>query len=404
MCGVIYFHVNFPLSHNDQYTAQFYAAIASSVISYILGVLVFIDYELYKRATNYTFNLSINQRVMIFSSFLGTFWCILGSIIYGYTEGWTFTQGIFFSLVTITTIGFGDYVPTKTISKIILLFYATIGIVIMGVFLNSITKAIDDYLHSKVVSSLVKFKLKLAQSNNNSKQKRNHNPSGSINDDIFIKKDSLSVTSRSISGIPISDKNSMEESTYDYECKLLVHQLFFAIIIFSIFWTFTAGIFSVLQGWSYSESLYFCYIAFSTIGYGDHIPDKMYAGTVFIVFILIGLVAVSYLISVVTNFMQLTMETHSTKAELKRKYKNSLKRLSRASTNELLEQSIDAKEIDIVRDLMSVAKCHQKNMTSLLKDLNDIEQLNDNPVKDKIYKYQKLYDNLCVLFEKKLNE
>lgn len=38
-------------------------------------------------------------------------WLILGTFTFKNSEGWTFVEGFYFCMVTLTTIGFGDYVP-----------------------------------------------------------------------------------------------------------------------------------------------------------------------------------------------------------------------------------------------------------------------------------------------------
>ena len=46
-----------------------------------------------------------------------------------FQEQWTYLQGIYFSIVTFLTVGFGDFVPTKTASKVVLFPFALVGIV-----------------------------------------------------------------------------------------------------------------------------------------------------------------------------------------------------------------------------------------------------------------------------------
>ena len=42
---------------------------------------------------------------------------LLGSLVYHLLEGWTYLEALYFSFTTLTTIGFGDYLPSTPISK-----------------------------------------------------------------------------------------------------------------------------------------------------------------------------------------------------------------------------------------------------------------------------------------------
>ena len=65
-------------------------------------------------------------------SILVTLWTVFGALVMGSFEEWSFTRGIYFALVTLTTIGFGDYAPSKDYSRGFNVFYASIGIIMVG--------------------------------------------------------------------------------------------------------------------------------------------------------------------------------------------------------------------------------------------------------------------------------
>lgn len=53
---------------------------------------------------------------------------ITGTVIFHTIEGWSFVDSFYFSGMTITTIGYGDFVPTSDFSKIITVGYSILGI------------------------------------------------------------------------------------------------------------------------------------------------------------------------------------------------------------------------------------------------------------------------------------
>ena len=68
-----------------------------------------------------------------------TFFVILiGSTVYRYLENWSWVDAICFSVVTLTTVGFGDFAPKTDGGKIFTIFYIIIGIGIILSFINTL--------------------------------------------------------------------------------------------------------------------------------------------------------------------------------------------------------------------------------------------------------------------------
>lgn len=57
---------------------------------------------------------------------------LIGTIFFHYTEGWNWVDSFYFSGGTITTLGYGDLVPTQSLTKIFVVFYTifTLGLVL----------------------------------------------------------------------------------------------------------------------------------------------------------------------------------------------------------------------------------------------------------------------------------
>ena len=53
---------------------------------------------------------------------------VLGALFYSVAEGWSFTDGLYFCAVTITTVGYGDFVPSSDASKAFTIGYILIGL------------------------------------------------------------------------------------------------------------------------------------------------------------------------------------------------------------------------------------------------------------------------------------
>ena len=67
-----------------------------------------------------------------------------GSVVYHYLEGWSWVDSIYFSVITLTTIGFGDFAPATPEGKIFTIFYIVIGIGIILSFINTVYNHYDN--------------------------------------------------------------------------------------------------------------------------------------------------------------------------------------------------------------------------------------------------------------------
>jgi len=78
---------------------------------------------------------------------------LLGSLVYHLLEGWTYLEALYFSFTTLTTIGFGDYLPSTPISKVFSIFYIIVGlgncasiIALLAVNVERTHMGVDEYM------------------------------------------------------------------------------------------------------------------------------------------------------------------------------------------------------------------------------------------------------------------
>ena len=62
----------------------------------------------------------------------------VGSTTYHYLEGWSWIDSLYFSTITLSTIGYGDFSPTTDAGKIFTIFYITVGVGIILSFINTL--------------------------------------------------------------------------------------------------------------------------------------------------------------------------------------------------------------------------------------------------------------------------
>ncbi|WP_310992221.1 potassium channel family protein [Aequorivita marina] len=61
-----------------------------------------------------------------------------GTVAYHYLESWSWLDSLYFSLITLTTIGYGDFSPQTEAGKWFTIFYIIIGVGIILTFVNTV--------------------------------------------------------------------------------------------------------------------------------------------------------------------------------------------------------------------------------------------------------------------------
>ena len=71
-------------------------------------------------------------------------WMLLGSLYFSLTEdGWSYGHAVYFSFITLSTIGLGDYVPTTIINLIFLYLFTLVGLGMLAVLIKLIREFIQ---------------------------------------------------------------------------------------------------------------------------------------------------------------------------------------------------------------------------------------------------------------------
>jgi voltage-gated potassium channel len=70
--------------------------------------------------------------------FLVVLTLLIGTIFYSYQEGWGLIDAFYFSVTTLTTVGFGDPAPTTPVGKLFTVFYILSGLGLIAAFINAI--------------------------------------------------------------------------------------------------------------------------------------------------------------------------------------------------------------------------------------------------------------------------
>jgi hypothetical protein len=61
----------------------------------------------------------------------------VGTVVYHWLEDWSWVDSFYFSVVAVTTVGFGDLSPTTDVSKLFTVVYIVLGVSIVATYLDA---------------------------------------------------------------------------------------------------------------------------------------------------------------------------------------------------------------------------------------------------------------------------
>lgn len=72
---------------------------------------------------------------------------LLAALVYMFIEGWGFIDALYFTVMTISTVGYGDITPETNLGKLFTIVYVICG---MGIFVALVTRIANTVLRQSV--------------------------------------------------------------------------------------------------------------------------------------------------------------------------------------------------------------------------------------------------------------
>ncbi|XP_017580158.1 potassium channel subfamily K member 13b [Pygocentrus nattereri] len=195
------------------------------------------------RSFSHTFNISQQE----LSGFLRSYEeaKLAGIRVDSSRARWDFSGAFYFVGTVVSTIGFGMTTPATTAGKMFLIFYGLIGCAATILFFN---------LFLERVITVIAFVLKFCH------------------DCRHQRKVALPVNDHDRPG---SDSHGMRQRDSLAGWKPSVYCVMAILGVAAILVSCCASaMYSAAEGWDYLDSLYFCFVAFSTIGFGDMVSSQ----------------------------------------------------------------------------------------------------------------------------------
>ena len=115
------------------------------------------------------------HRLLLIAILSLLFLVIAGSAFFVYAEGWSIVDSIYFTAMTITTIGYGDIVPTHDVSKLVATVYSIVSIPIaifaLGILAENYFEIRLARLERRMQEMMSKEKVLIDAVENNNKEK-----------------------------------------------------------------------------------------------------------------------------------------------------------------------------------------------------------------------------------------
>ncbi|WRT67322.1 uncharacterized protein IL334_004292 [Kwoniella shivajii] len=268
------------LSRNEagySYLEGFWCAVISVIDAGIISITLLFHYffAFGKEEHDQSDIRSEGRRFMLSVT---TFISILAvqSLVFAKIEGWSYSDGIYFSTQVALTIGYGDFVPTKTATKILVFPFSVLTISQLG---NEIALIIG-FISSRAEHRREKWRKKYEGAMHQEANKMRPR-AGLIAEMSLIHK--------------ISQREDLTSQMYD---------LLWSLLSLLVFWAIGATLFSQIEGWPWGDAVYVVMILSLTIGFGDFTPKQPAGRVVFIVYALMAVpVITSFAVQTVTGLL-----------------------------------------------------------------------------------------------------
>lgn len=100
------------------------------------------------------FRLSRNERVVVLAA--GVFAILTGTLVYSWLEGWSLLDSLYATVITVTTVGYGDISPQTTAGRLFAVFFTLFAVGVAGYAVSVLAASVIDRQSTKATRSLQK--------------------------------------------------------------------------------------------------------------------------------------------------------------------------------------------------------------------------------------------------------
>lgn len=348
-----------PIRPGQTYSQGFWYAVIAASLYMIGSMMLMINLLGYFRGHyRHHFDLDDDQRTLILQTMVFSCWLAGGAAVFAHVCSWSYADALYFSDVTVLTVGFGDFVAPNNVGRGLVFPYAVFGIIFLGLMINSVWKFALGISEDNIIKAhqvrIRKQAVSHTVSNENELRERlglprprssltrvPHLPLPSSWATRMVSLEQyghFTVRGRTITFYDNRSRGPLarlgkhrqdaqnpvarharrrerlillkeEKDRFDEMREIQANTrrfkqywaLSISVVSFALLWCVGAVVFMCAerreQNMSYFEALYFCYVSLLTIGYGDFSPRSNAGKPFFVIWSLVAVPTMTLLVS-----------------------------------------------------------------------------------------------------------
>ncbi|UZP46290.1 hypothetical protein NXS19_014102 [Fusarium pseudograminearum] len=301
--GPIYEGFKYP-SDELIWSQAFYYGMWAAILYFIDASLMLVTfYGAWTGHYNKDFNLTPSQRTLMLQTIMFLLYLLLGALVFSNIEGWNYLDAVYWADVTLFTVGFGDFRAETNLGRALMMPYALVGVISLGLVVGSIRSLVLERGKRQVDARMEEKKRRRIVRTMTKKGK----------DEMLepIRDSQRSMTPQRTDSNMQLPATEFERRKAEFELMRKIQaqtssrRRWMAMAISTgswlILWLLGAYIFvkceENYQGWDYFDGFYFCFVSLTTIGYGDVTPASNAGKSFFVFWSLLALPTMTVLIS-----------------------------------------------------------------------------------------------------------
>ncbi|KEP48325.1 ion channel protein [Rhizoctonia solani 123E] len=124
------------------YGQAFWMTVCSTIASVITTISLIYDWVRTPEFARSGSGLTRKQRLLVIIVMILLCYIALGAMCYSFIMSLSFQNGLYFTVVSIETVGFGDIILTTTLGRVFSIFYNTFGIINLGLAVSTTRETI----------------------------------------------------------------------------------------------------------------------------------------------------------------------------------------------------------------------------------------------------------------------